>query len=534
MPVAFFERKRSMKKLRGDEILGIEFGSTRIKAVLTDRNCRIIAQGSYSWENELLDDGIWTYGYDRIVTGLRECYADLNTNVETLFASGISSLGAIGISGMMHGYIPLDENDRPLVPFRTWRNTITGQAAKKLTGEFRFNIPQRWSVAHLYQAFLNKEEHIGRIRHLTTLAGYVHFLLSGKKIVGIGEASGLFPVDSETLTYDAAMAKRFDELCPLFSDGIISILPTAVMAGENAGFLTEAGAALIDPGGSLRPGAVMAPPEGDAGTGMVATNSIRPKTGNVSAGTSIFSMVVLEKPLDSVHEEIDVVSTPDGKDVAMIHCNNCCNDIDKWVEFFGDVLERFGTKRNKSELYERFYSLALDGEEDCGGLTAMNYFSGEPVAGLSDGRPMLIREKNAGFTFANLARAEINSAFCTLKIGHEILEKSGVRIDFLNGHGGLFKTSDSGQRLMANALKTEIRVSGASAEGGAWGMAVLAAFVLEDPEITLEEYLDRTVFSDMIFSATLPEDPGVLGFEKYFRRFKAVLEIMKTEELNNA
>ena len=513
------------ERLNGKEILGIELGSTRIKAVLVDENCAVLAQGSFAWENEF-KDGFWTYSLEAVRSGLQKCFESLNEDCEKKFGERISSLASIGISGMMHGYLPFDENEKLLVPFRTWRNTTTEEAAKKLTALFGFNIPQRWSVAHLYQAFLNNEEHIGSVSSINTLAGYVHFLLSGKRIVGIGEASGMFPVNCDSKKYDAEMVESFNALVSDQGWDILKMLPEIALAGEKAGFLTEEGARLLDPSGSLRPGALMCPPEGDAGTGMVATNSIRPGSGNVSAGTSIFSMVVLRAALSEVHEEIDVVSTPTGENVAMIHCNNCCTEIDKWVLLFESFLNNVGLKMTRNELYDAFFSSALSGDPDCGGVTSAGLFSGEPVARLDDAKPMLLREKDADLSFANLARSVINSSFSTLRIGHDILARAGVGIDYLNGHGGLFKSGKTGQQLMADALKTEIRVSETAGEGGAWGMAILAAFALNEYR-SLQDYLDDVVFAGNKAVSAFPKEEGSAGFEKFHARFREAIELMK-------
>ena len=513
-------------KLKGTESLGIEFGSTRIKAVLIDQKCTVLAQGSHNWENEFRD-GYWTYSLESVKEGLQCCFKDLNECCLRTFGEKIRSLGSIGISGMMHGYLPFDKNDNLLVPFRTWRNTTTAEAAEKLTEEFGFNIPQRWSIAHLYQAFLNKEEHIKDVAHINTLAGYVHYLLSGRRIIGIGEASGMFPIDSSILSYDESMIKRFDELAVSSGLCIERLLPEISLAGDNAGFLTKEGAKLLDPSGKLEAGAMMCPPEGDAGTGMVATNSILPRTGNVSAGTSIFSMIVLDKPINEVNSEIDIVSTPDGKDVAMIHCNNCCTDIDKWVGLFNDFLLSLGIKKDLDELYDRLYASALIGDGDCGGIVDVGLYSGEPVAHLDDAKPLLVREKDASFSFSNLARSVINSAFSTLKIGHLILENAGVEIDYLNGHGGLFKSGKAGQKLMADALGTEIRVSKTAGEGGAWGMAVLAEYALNGNGVKLSDYLDSVVFKDNEKVCESPDKEGSEGFEKYHGRFCDTLDMMR-------
>lgn len=510
--------------LNGAESLGIEFGSTRIKAVLIDNEFNPIASGSYSWENKF-ENGIWTYSLDDVWTGLRTAYSKLNDECKEKFGSYIENLSSIGFSAMMHGYLPFDENDNQLAEFRTWRNTITGEAAKKLTQLFNFNIPQRWSIAHLYQAILNGEEHIKDINYLTTLAGYVHYKLTGVKAVGIGEASGMFPIDSDTNNYNSKMLDKFNALPEVKQSGIVlqDILPKVLLAGENAGCLTEDGAKLLDERGILKSGVPMAPPEGDAGTGMTATNAVRLKTGNVSAGTSIFSMVVLEKPLKNVYEEIDIVTTPVGKSVAMVHCNNCCTDLDYWVNLFSQFASSIGSPMNKAELYDLLYESALYGDTDAGGLVNINYFSGEPVSHTADGRPMFVRKQGAKFNLANFMRAQIYSTMATLKIGMQILEKEGVTIDCLMGHGGLFKTKLVGQKLMAGAMNCPVAVMQTAGEGGAWGMAILAKYCVDNCGMPLDEYLDKKVFVTCESTTTQPDDADVKGFEEYMKNYKGAL-----------
>ena len=519
-------------KLNGNESLGIEFGSTRIKAVLIDENCNPIASGSHTWENSL-ENGIWTYPISEVWEGLQEAYGDLNEEVNQKFGEYITSLSSIGFSAMMHGYLPFDKNGNQLTEFRTWRNTITAQAAAELTELFSFNIPQRWSIAHLYQAILNGEEHINDIAFLTTLAGYVHWKLSGEKVLGIGEASGMFPIDCKTKNYNYEMLDKFSSLkkvksCPW---DIRDILPRVLCAGENAGNLTEEGARLLDKSGRLQSGALMCPPEGDAGTGMVATNSVTERTGNVSAGTSIFSMVVLEKPLKNVYEEIDIVTTPSGKDVAMVHCNNCCTDLDYWVNIFAEFAKASGNDMPKYKIYDLLYESALSGDADCGGLVNINYFSGEPVSHTEDGRPMFLRTQKSSFNLANFFRAQIYSAMSTLKIGMKILEKEGVKIDRLTGHGGLFKTPVVGQKLMAGAMNAPVSVMETAGEGGAWGIAVLARYALENEE-KLEDYLDKKVFSRCKSSTVNPDEKDARGFEKYMKLYESSLEVEKAAYKN--
>lgn len=511
-------------RLDGTESLGIEFGSTRIKAVLIDKDFNPIASGSYTWENKF-ENGIWTYAMDEVWQGLQAAYKNLNVDCENRFGAKITKLASLGFSAMMHGYLPFDKDGNQLCEFRTWRNTITGESAKTLTELFGFNIPQRWSVAHLYQAILNGEKHTKNIDFLTTLAGYVHYKLSGQKVVGVGEASGMFPIDSTVNDYNSEMAEKFNVLPKVkeLDIDIVQILPKALVAGENAGFLTKEGARLIDPSGNLEHGVPMAPPEGDAGTGMTATNSIAVKTGNVSAGTSIFSMVVLENQLSKVYEEIDMVTTPVGKPVAMVHCNNCCTDLDYWVNVFGQFASAIGAQMSKPELYDALYESALYGEPNAGGLVNINYFSGEPVSHTDDGRPLFVRTQNANFNLANFMRSQIYSTMATLKIGMEILEKENVTIDCLMGHGGLFKTPLVGQKLMAGAMNCPVAVMKTAGEGGAWGMAVLAKYVVDGDE-PLDEYLNNKVFANSECKTVAPDENDVNGFNEYMKLYKSALK----------
>ena len=511
-------------RLDGTESLGIEFGSTRIKAVLIDKNFNPIASGSYTWENKF-ENGIWTYAMDEVWQGLQTAYKNLNVDCENKFGAKITKLASLGFSAMMHGYLPLDKDGNQLCEFRTWRNTITGESAKALTELFGFNIPQRWSVAHLYQAILNGEKHTKDIDFLTTLAGYVHYKLSGQKVVGVGEASGMFPIDSTVNDYNSEMAEKFNALPKVKELGIdiVRILPKVLVAGENAGVLTKEGARLIDPSGYLEHGVPMAPPEGDAGTGMTATNSIAVKTGNVSAGTSIFSMVVLENQLSKVYEEIDMVTTPVGKPVAMVHCNNCCTDLDYWVNVFGQFASAIGAQMSKPELYDALYESALYGESNAGGLVNINYFSGEPVSHTDDGRPLFVRTQNANFNLANFMRSQIYSTMATLKIGMEILEKENVTIKCLMGHGGLFKTPLVGQKLMAGAMNCPVAVMKTAGEGGAWGMAVLAKYVVDGDE-PLDEYLNNKVFANSECKTVAPDENDVNGFNEYMKLYKSALK----------
>lgn len=516
-------------KLNGSECLGIEFGSTRIKAILIDDEFNVLATGSHDWENKLVE-GYWTYSIEDIWHGLQSAYKSLNDECENKFSSKITSLSAIGFSAMMHGYLAFDKDDNLLVPFRTWRNTTTAQAARELTKVFNFNIPQRWSIAHLYQAILNNEEHVKNISYITTLAGYVHYKLSGKKTVGIGDASGMFPIDSGINDYNQEMLEKFSNLETVkqFDWDIKDILPKVLLAGENAGALTENGAKLLDPSGTLKAGALMCPAEGDAGTGMVATNSVAQRTGNISAGTSIFSMIVLEKQLSRVYEEIDMVTTPTGKPVAMVHCNNCCTDLDYWVKLFIEFSSLSGNKLTKGEIYDLLYNEALKGDSDCGKIVSINYFSGEPVTGFSQGRPIVLRSENSNFNLANFMRTHIYSAIATLKIGMEILEEENVDIDKLMGHGGLFKTKYVGQKLMAGAMKTPVSVLSTAGEGGAWGIAVLASYAKNNFDLSLEEFLDKKVFSKYEISTVEPDINDVNGFEKYMTLYKKSLAVEKS------
>lgn len=514
----------------GRTFLGIEFGSTRIKAVLVDESHDPIAMGTHDWENRL-ENNIWTYSLDDIWSGLQGCYRSLAEDVKNKYGESLTSIGSIGFSGMMHGYMALNQAGELLVPFRTWRNTMTEEACKKLTPLLHFNIPQRWSIAHLYQAILSGEEHVKDIAFFTTLAGYIHWKLTGEKVLGIGEASGMFPIDSEIKDYDRKMAAQFNELIAPegFPWKLEEILPKVLCAGEKAGCLTTEGAKLLDPTGTLQAGSPMCPPEGDAGTGMVATNSVRVRTGNISAGTSIFSMVVTEKALEKVHEEIDMVTTPDGNPVAMVHCNNCTSDLNAWVNLFGEFADKFGMKIDKNDLYGVLYREALCADADCGGLVAYNYFSGEPVTGLNEGRPMFVRMPDAKFNLANFMRTHLYSAMATLKIGNDILLKEEhVKVDSLMGHGGLFKTPVVGQQLMAAAFNSPVTVMDTASEGGAWGMAVLAAFMMEKAaDESLPDYLSNRIFAGQTGSTIEPKAEDVAGFDAFVEKYKSTLPAEK-------
>ena len=513
----------------GKAVLGIELGSTRIKAVLVDTNHNPIASGAHDWENHY-ENGVWTYPLDEVWAGIADAYAKLCIEVQQKFGAKITSLAAIGFSAMMHGYLAFDQSDNQLAPFRTWRNTMTQQAAEKLTAALQFNIPQRWSVAHLYQAVLNGEAHVAQIDFLTTLAGYVHWQLTGEKVLGIGDASGMFPIDSAKNDYDAEKMAQFDALLAdrQYAWKLHDILPKVLIAGESAGFLTASGAKLLDPTGNLQAGIPLCAPEGDAGTGMVATNSVAVRTGNISAGTSVFAMAVLEKPLSQVYTEIDMVTTPTGKPVAMAHCNNCTCDLDAWVKLFKELNAVTGAQISTPELYDALYAKALEGDADCGGVLSYNYFSGEPVTDLSEGRPLLVRTQNSNFNLANFMRAQLFAAMGTLKIGMDILfEQEHVSLDKLYGHGGLFKTKIVGQRLMAAAMHTPVAVMETAGEGGAWGIALLAAYLVNGQGKTLESYLAETVFGEDAGTEIAPDPADVAGFEAYMKRYKAGLSIEK-------
>ena len=504
--------------------LGIELGSTRIKAVLIDGNFQIIASGSHSWENRL-EDGLWTYALDDVWHGIRAAYTELAAEYKALFGHELTETGGICISAMMHGYLAFDENDNLLTPFRTWRNTNTGEAAEKLSELLGFNIPLRWSVAHYYQAVRDGEEHVKNVRYLTTLAGYVHRRLTGWRVLGVGDASGMFPTDG--LGFNAEMLRKFENLTGVELRGL---LPKILPAGDAAGALTVEGAALLDESGALRAGIRFSPPEGDAGTGMVATNSVAPRTGNISAGTSVFAMAVLEVPLRGVYPEIDVVATPDGAPVAMVHCNSCTSDIDAWIRVFGEFAAAAGLVIDKSGLYSAFYDAALQGDADCGGLLSYNYFSGEPITGFDEGRPLFARSPDASFTFPNFARTLLCSAIATLRIGMDILaERERVRLETLTGHGGFFKTADAGQRLMAAALCTPVSVFDAAGEGGAWGAALLAAFAsVRGQDESLGAFLDSRVFASTKAAICQPDTASVEGFNTFMKRYVAGLEIERT------
>ena len=511
----------------GKAILGIEFGSTRIKAVLIDQENKPIAQGSHTWENQLVD-GLWTYSTEAIWYGLQDCYAQLRKNVLEQYEVEIEALAAIGISAMMHGYMAFKGNDI-LVPFRTWRNTNTGKAAAELSKLFNYNIPLRWSISHLYEAILDNEEHVKDIEFLTTLAGYIHWQITGQKVLGVGDASGMIPVDPKTKTYDATMVEKFDKLIEPKGFGwkLLDILPKSLNAGENAGFLTPEGANRLDVSGHLKAGIPVCPPEGDAGTGMVATNAVKQRTGNVSAGTSSFSMIVLEKELSKPYEMIDMVTTPDGSLVAMVHCNNCTSDINAWVKIFKEFEELIGVPVDMGQLYTNLFNVAMKGDPDCGGILSYNYVSGEPVTGLADGRPLFVRSANDKFSLANFMRAHLYGAIGVLKIGNDVLfNEENVKVDRIMGHGGYFTTPQVGQKMLAAALNSPISVMETAGEGGAWGIALLAAYAVNnDKKLSLADYLDQVVFAGNAGVEIKPTPEDVAGFNAYIENYKKGLAI---------
>ncbi len=508
-----------------DTYLGIELGSTRIKAVLIDNSHKPVASGDHNWENRY-EDGKWTYSLDDVWSGIQDCYAKLAGDVKQKFGIELEQVGSIGFSAMMHGYMAFDKEDNLLVPFRTWRNTITGEAAKKLTTLFGFNIPQRWSIAHLYQCILNNEPHVSEIKYLTTLSGYIHWQLTGEKVLGIGDASGMFPLDDKTHTYDSGMVDKFDQLNAGLPWKLADILPQIAMAGEQAGVLSEAGARRLDPSGKLKAGTPLCPPEGDAGTGMVATNSVRQRTGNISAGTSVFAMIVLEKALKQLHAEVDMVTTPAGDPVAMVHCNNCLGDVDAWVKLLGEAARLLGAEFDINALYRKLYNEALTGDADCGGLLSYNYISGEHLTEMEEGRPLFVRTTDSSFTLANFMRTHLYSSLASLKMGMRILiEEEGASIDSITGHGGFFKVTNVGLRIMATAMGAPVTVMSTAGEGGPWGIAILAAYMMNKQGQTLADYLSDSVFTDSERITVAPEEAEIEGFGAFMQRYKAGLDI---------
>ncbi|KJL06041.1 FGGY-family carbohydrate kinase [Priestia aryabhattai] len=515
---------------KGKMSLGIELGSTRIKAVLIDENFETIASGSYEWEN-LLEDGFWTYNLLDIITGLQSAYREMKQEVERSYGITIRTVGSIGVSAMMHGYMAFDKTGELLVPFRTWRNATTSAAAKELTEHFQFNIPERWSIAHLYQAIINQEKHLPRIDYMTTLAGYIHWLLTGSKALGIGDASGMFPIDERTQNYSEAMMKQFDELISYkgYPWQLSDILPAVHTSGEQAGTLTAIGASILDQSKNLQPGIPFCPPEGDAGTGMVATNSVRKRTGNVSVGTSVFAMIVLDKKLSNVYPEIDLVTTPNGSPVGMVHANNCSSDLNAWLGLFREFSEAMGQKVESDKLFEVMLNKALEADPDGGGLLSYGYFSGENITGVENGRPLFVRSAKSNFNLANFMRTHLFTAFGALKIGMDLLVKEeNVKVHSILAHGGLFKTPVVGQKMMAAAINTPVSVMDTAGEGGAWGMAILSSYMLNKSENeSLEDFLDDKVFKEVTAQEIYPDELDVKGFEAFIKRYKKGLVIEK-------
>ena len=508
--------------------LGIEFGSTRIKAVLIGADNAPVASGDHEWENRY-DNGVWTYTLEDIWTGLQDAYTKMAADVKEKYDITLTRVGAIGFSAMMHGYMAFDKAGNLLVPFRTWRNNITEEASEKLTDLFGFHIPQRWTIAHLYQAILNGEPHVADIDYVTTLAGYIQWKMTGERVVGVGEASGIFPIDSETNTYFADRIAKFDEAVAdkAYSWKALDVLPHVLIAGDHAGVLTKEGAALLDVSGNLEAGIPLCPPEGDAGTGMAATNSVRVRTGNVSAGTSVFAMIVLEKNLSKVYPEIDMVTTPSGHPVAMVHCQNCTSDLNAWVNLFREFAQTFGMEISTNDLFGKLYNKALEGDADCGGLLAYNYFSGEHVTGFNEGRPVFARTPDAKFNLANFMRVNLFTSLGALKVGLDILMKEEhVQVDQILGHGGLFKTKGVGQKILAGAIDAPVSVMETAGEGGAWGIALLASYMINKEENeTLEDYLDANVFAGNAGTRMDPDLADVAGFEVFTERYKKGLPI---------
>ncbi|MDO5136231.1 MAG: FGGY-family carbohydrate kinase [Eubacteriales bacterium] len=516
--------------LSGKTALGIEFGSTRIKAVLVNEKNEPIASGSHEWENRY-ENGVWTYSLEDIWTGIQDCYRDMAEDVKKKYGVEITTTGAIGISAMMHGYMPFNKEGELLVPFRTWRNNITGEASEKLSALFQYNIPQRWSIAHLYQAILNGEEHVKDIDYIATLEAYVHWKLTGEKVLGVGDAAGMFPLDSETKDYNEKMLAQFDELVASygFPWKLREILPKSLLAGEAAGTLTQEGAKLLDPTGKLQAGIPMCPPEGDAGTGMVATNSVAQRTGNVSAGTSVFASIVLEKGLSAPYSEIDMVATPSGHPVAMAHSNNCTSDLNAWVGIFREFTEAMGIEADMNKLFGTLYNKAMEGDVDGGGLLSYCYFSGEHMTGFEEGRPLFVRSPESKFNLANFMRTNLYTCLGAMRVGLDILfKKEGVKVDRLLGHGGLFKTKGVGQQILADSVNAPVSVMETAGEGGAWGIAVLASYLInKEADETLEHFLDEKVFAGNEGSTLDPDPAGVEGFNTFMERYLKGLNIEK-------
>ena len=511
----------------GRTALGLEFGSTRIKSVLIDLKGSVLATGSFEWENKLID-GLWTFNLTDAVRGMQQSYIELKKSVLRQYGITIKSIGCIGISGMMHGYIALDEKGRQLAPFLTWRNTNADDASSRLSAMFNFNVPMRWTVSQLYQAMIEDQEHLKSLSQIYTLATYIHMRLSGARVSGIGEASGMFPIDPVTGDYNQKMVDAFDEMVSSKGYGwtLRGVLPKVLLAGEDAGKLTVKGSHLLDPEGDLVSGIPMAPPEGDAGTGMVATNSVAERTGNVSVGTSVFSMSVLERPLSKAYRDIDIVCTPTGKEVAMVHCNNGTSNLDRWIGLFNDMLESFGIYMPKDRLYERVFRRSLDGDASCGGIASINFISGEPVAGVLDGRPLVATSTQGPMAFSDFIRSQMYSIFASLVLGHRILESENVVLDRLTGHGGYFKVDGVGQRHLSAALGVPVTVMGNSGEGGPYGMALLAAFRISDQRGGLEGYLEK-VFSRVNTSTVMATDAEMEGFKVFMKGFNELMDAEK-------
>ncbi|MFV0560835.1 MAG: xylulokinase [Enterococcus sp.] len=515
--------------LDGNTALGIEFGSTRIKAVLIDSTYTPIASGSYEWENQL-QDGFWTYSLDDIWKGLRVSYRKMASEVFEKYGETLTTVGSIGFSAMMHGYLAFDDKAELLVPFRTWRNSTTAAAEKELTNAFQYNIPQRWSIAHLYQAILDNEPHVQKIDFLTTLAGYVHWQLTGNKVIGIGDASGMFPIDLSTKNYNQEMKQIFDRLIATkgIDLDINQLLPKVLLAGDMGGTLTKEGAFLLDPTGHLQPGIPICPPEGDAGTGMVATNSVAKRTGNISAGTSAFAMIVLEDELKEVHPEIDMVTTPTGELVGMVHANNCSSDVNAWLGIFEEFTQSLGFDIPRDKLFSVLFNQALQGDADCGGLLSYGYYSGENITGMSEGRPLFVRTPESNFTLKNFMRVHLASAFGAMRIGMDILKEENVKIDQLVGHGGIFKTPEVGQTILAAAMEAPVTVLETAGEGGAWGIALLAAFMHDTQSKELSKFLEQDVFKNEVGTTVYPTQVDMDGYKTFIDRYKSGIEIEKT------
>lgn len=515
----------------GRTALGIEFGSTRIKAVLTDMDGAVLAVGGHTWENSLID-GVWTYSLEDVDKGMAACYADLAASVAQKYGHTLTTVGALGISAMMHGYVALDKTDRQIARFQTWRNTNTEAAADKLTELFNYNIPLRWSVAHLYQRILDGEEHVKNLAFVNTLAGYVHYRLSGQKVLGVGDASGMFPIDPATHDYNQKMVDQFDALVAPYGFGwkLRDLFPRVLVAGQPAGALSAQGAALLDPAGNLQPGIPMCPPEGDAGTGMTATNAVRPRTGNVSAGTSTFAMVVLERELQKLHREIDMVTTPSGDPVAMSHANNGTSDLNAWINIFSEFCSLMGIKATMGELFDKLYYHSLEGDADCGGLMAYGYYSGENITFINEGRLLFMRTPNSAFSLANFMKVHLYTSLGAVRLGMDILLRDeGVQLDHLMGHGGLFKTEGVAQRYLSASVNAPVTVLSTASEGGAWGIALLAAYMLEGKKYgKLEDYLDSRVFTTMQGSTVRATPEDVAGYETFTQRYAKCLSVEKS------